>query len=129
MIPDAADAAALAGGAVPSSVYELASAAGLRSFAQVLIGPPGAPVGVALAASRRPAALDDAWGRVWLYAASMGVLHHVRQAQVQQVCGLLAVVHGQQGDAMAAISLLLTVSSRAGPLLAYENSLTSSLSF
>lgn len=96
---------------LPAQMQLLRDCHGLRSFTRVPIGPPAAPLGTLTLGKLQAGALDDERLQVWLHAASMGVLRHLRHPQVSQMCGLLWAMD-EAPDAVATISVLLQGASR-----------------
>ncbi|KAI8470351.1 MAG: hypothetical protein J3K34DRAFT_521472 [Monoraphidium minutum] len=112
LLADAADPDQAA--AAPPGVLALHRACGLRSFAQLPIGHPSAPLGVLLTARAAPAPAAGAggeWWRVWLQAAAGVPLPHARDPQVAAACDLLAALSDQE-DPLAAASVLLRATRR-----------------
>ncbi|KAI8467829.1 MAG: kinase-like domain-containing protein [Monoraphidium minutum] len=98
------DAAAPGGGVTPSELW--LGPPGLRSFVQVPIGPPNAPLGVLMLATSKLCSFDSAGWQVKLQFAANGLLPHVRHAQVDRVARLLRAM-GEEEDTFALIATLL----------------------
>ncbi|KAI8470348.1 MAG: kinase-like domain-containing protein [Monoraphidium minutum] len=91
-------------------VRPLHLATGLRRFDQVLLGPPSAPLGALLVATRDPSALPAGWPLL-LRAASTGLLHHLAHPQAEAAAALLSEVHAT-ADPLAAAGVLLRGAAR-----------------
>ncbi|KAI8475111.1 MAG: kinase-like domain-containing protein [Monoraphidium minutum] len=85
---------------------ELAEATGMCGFAQAVIGPAAAPLGVLVAANRAPRAFAGGWFELWMGAACSSLLRYVCHAQVERAAALLAAAHGAEAPLMAMEQLL-----------------------